>query len=178
MSAPGNTHATPPTWGGGGRWRPCSFQGPGCASSRGDGQQTASSGSARAQVCLHHVHSQEPEQTHQLNFSHNALTPRSSRGYMLAQLFPWRDHCVVPYWGTDIAGQWAKMCSLKRKGRKCLQLRIPLDTSVLTSKWWTLSFHYKRVYDNRKLTNNSRFLSSTVPLPDSVRLAEEPISCL
>lgn len=119
VSAPGDTHAAVPSWGGGRRRWPSSFQGPGCASSRGDGQQAASSGSATAQVCLHHVHSQEPEQTHQPNFSHNPLTPRSSRGYMLAQLLPWRGHDVLPYGGMDSVGQWAKTCSLKRKGRKC-----------------------------------------------------------
>lgn len=178
MSAPGNTYAALPTWGGGGRWWPRSFQGPDCASSRGDGQQTASPGSAIAQVCLHHVHSQEPEQTHQLNFSHSPVTPRSSWGYVLAQLVPWRDHCVFPDWGMDTVGQWTKTCSLKRKGRRCRQLHIPLDTSVLASKWWTLSFHYKRVYDNRKLANSSRFLSSAVPSPNGVRLAKKPISCL
>ena len=171
MSAPGSIHAAPPSCGWGGWWWLSSSLGPGCASSWRDGQQAARSGSATAQVCLFHVHSQEPEQTHQLNFSHNSLTATSSQGYMLAQ--SWSDHYVLSYWGMDAEGQWVKTCLLKRKRKKCWQLPIPLDISVLASKWWTLSFHYKRVH-NRKLTNNSRFMSSAVPLPNSIRLAEKP----
>lgn len=78
-------------------------------------------------------------------------------------------------WG-HILGQWAKKYSLKRMGRKCWQIHIALDITALAWRWWTVSFQYKRVYDNRKLAKNSRFMSSAVPLPNSVRLAEEPIS--
>lgn len=39
----------------------------------GDSQQAVNSESATSQVCLHYMHSQEPEQTQQLNFSHNTL---------------------------------------------------------------------------------------------------------
>lgn len=39
----------------------------------GDSQRAVNSGSATAEVCLHYMHSQEPEQTQQLNFSHNTL---------------------------------------------------------------------------------------------------------
>lgn len=173
VSTPGNTHAAPPTWGGGGPWWPSFFQDPCCASSWGGGQQAASSGSATAQVCLHHMHSPKPEQMHQLNFSSQPTRTNKLMGIQSGTAVAY----VLPYREMDTVGQWAKTCSLKRKGRKCWQLHIPLDTCANLKMVDTQLSLWKSLWQ-QKIGKQHQIVSSAVSSPSGESLSEDTISCL
>lgn len=102
-------------------------------------KQAASSAPATAQVCLHNICRQDLEQAYQLNVLCNALMPRISEGCILAQWLPQMETTTqfcTEGWTTC---HWDKMCSLKRKGKKCRELQIHLHTSVLATTYSTLS---------------------------------------
>lgn len=78
----------------------------------GDGQQAVNSGSATAEVYFHYMHSQEPEQTQQLNFSHNTLMGLCA-GTAAALQEPL-------YWAGGHSGSVGQETFIKEDGKKVL----------------------------------------------------------